>query len=82
MMERDKELFAREFPQWRVKYVKPDMPFSYLASGGMTLRSLAPRFAFGAVRKVEKWLEPWMRHLAMFALIVLERSGDNEQTGM
>lgn len=78
ILERDRKLFSQEFPEWRIKRVKPDMPFCYLASGGMSWRSLVPGFVFGPFRRLEKRLAPWMSHLAMFALVVLKRSESNE----
>lgn len=81
IFERDMQQFSLEFPEWRIKSVKPDMPFCYLASGGMAWRAFAPGLFFGSFRRIERWLSPWMRHLAMFALIVLERLKNNEQPG-
>jgi hypothetical protein len=73
IFERDRRLFEREFPQWRIERVAPMMPFVYLLSGGVSLRSLAPGWSFGPIRAVERGLSRWGRHLAMFALIVLRR---------
>ncbi len=73
LFHRDSALFRSEFPEWRVKSIKPLMPFSYLLSGGLSLRSLMPGAAFGPVRYFENLLEPWIAKLAMFAHIVLER---------
>jgi len=74
LFSRDHALFRSEFPQWQLKSVKPMMPFSYLVAGGLSMRSLAPGSAYAFVRRVENLLEPWMDKLAMFALIVLERT--------
>jgi len=74
IFERDRAKFTAEFPEWRIRQVKPDMPFCYLASGGMSWRSLAPAATFPVVRHMEKRLAPWMSRLAMFARIVLERT--------
>jgi SAM-dependent methyltransferase len=73
IFQRDLALFQREFPQWQVKSIEPGMPFSYLLSGGVSLRSFAPGSMFGPVRRMEKALDPWMKHLAMFSRIVLEK---------
>jgi SAM-dependent methyltransferase len=72
---RDRAIFEREFPEWRLDRVAPFMPFRYLISGGLTYRSLSPAAAFGAWRLCERALSPWMHVLAMFALIRLERRG-------
>jgi len=73
IFQRDLALFRQEFPQWRVKSIESGMPFGYLLSGGVSLRSFAPASLFGLVRRLEKVLDPWMNHLAMFSRVVLEK---------
>jgi SAM-dependent methyltransferase len=73
VFERDRNLFQERFPEWKVLRVQPRMPFRYLLSGGVALRSLMPPATFEFWRGVERMLEPWMRSWAMFALIVTER---------
>jgi SAM-dependent methyltransferase len=73
VFERDRSVFDRDFPQWRVQEVRPSMPLRYLLSGGVSLRSLMPGWTFGAWRRTEQALEPAMGQLAMFATIVLQR---------
>jgi SAM-dependent methyltransferase len=73
LFQRDRLQFAAEFPQWRVKSIEPQMPISYLLSGGVSLRGFAPERAFGPIRRLEERLAPWMDKLAMFAQITLER---------
>lgn len=71
---RDRARFEREFPEWRVVSLTPIMPFRYLLSGGVSMRSLMPAWTFGLWRIVEDAMSPWSRHFAMFAHIVLERT--------
>jgi len=73
VFERDRAVFEAEFPKLRIEQIQPLMPFRYLVSGGVSMRSLMPRAATPLWRALEKSLEPWMRHWAMFALIVLRR---------
>lgn len=73
LFERDRARLASECPEWRIDQIQPGMPFQYLLSGGMAFRASAPAVTQPAWRRVEAWLEPWMKHLAMFALIRLER---------
>lgn len=73
IFERDRPKFEREFPERRIASVRLMMPFRYLLSGGVSLRSLMPGWTFPLWRDIEKLSEPWMRHIAMFALIVLVR---------
>jgi SAM-dependent methyltransferase len=75
VFERDRAKFEREFPEWQVNTIYPIMPFRYLVSGGVSLRSLMPGWAFGLWRGLEKALYPWMDKLAMFAQVVLRRTG-------
>jgi len=75
LFHRDRPQFEREFPGWRIERIAPLMPFTYLLSGGVSLRALAPGWSYGTWRRVERALSPWNRHLAMFAHIVLRRLG-------
>jgi SAM-dependent methyltransferase len=72
---RDRLQFEAEFPMWQVTGIKPIMPFRYLVSGGVSLRALMPGFTFGFWRNIENLLRPWIGKLAMFAQIVLLRTG-------
>jgi hypothetical protein len=74
IFERDRLRFEQEFPEWRIRVIKPMMPFRYLVSGGIALRSLMPGQTFGLWCGLERVLRPWSRTLAMFAQIVLERN--------
>jgi len=73
LFERDRDQFDREFPEWGVQRIEIQMPFRYLVSGGVSMRSLAPGWSFGLCRGFEQALKPWMRSLGMFAMIVLSR---------
>ena len=73
VFQRDRSDFERNFPEWEVVERRPMMPFRYLFSGGVSLRQLAPDWAFRPLEAVEWALRPMNRWLAMFALIVLRR---------
>jgi SAM-dependent methyltransferase len=73
---RDRLKFEQEFPQWRIELIKPIMPFRYLLSGGVSLRSFAPCWSFGLWRRIETALGCWNKQLAMFAQLVLRRRLD------
>jgi SAM-dependent methyltransferase len=77
IFERDRTRFEREFPQWQIYKIQPFMPFRYLLSGGVSQRSLMPNWSFPLWRTIENFLQPWMRHLAMFALVALIKVGDD-----
>jgi SAM-dependent methyltransferase len=70
---RDREKFERDFPMWRVKSIRPIMPFRYLVSGGVSRRSLTPGWSFEIWSALEKCASPFMHRLGMFAHIVLAR---------
>jgi SAM-dependent methyltransferase len=71
MFRRDRAQFEREFPSWNVLGVEPLMPVAYLLSGGVSLRSLAPGWAYKPCRLVERGLEAAGGWMAMFALITI-----------
>lgn len=70
---RDRIKFEQEFPHWQIELIKPIMPFRYLVSGGVSLRSLAPGWSFEFWKQVENILSPWSNHLSLFAQIELRR---------
>jgi SAM-dependent methyltransferase len=73
IFRRDRQKFEKEFPNWRIELIKPIMPFRYLLSGGVSLRSLAPGWSYGLWKQFERALGRWGNQLAMFAQIVLRR---------
>jgi SAM-dependent methyltransferase len=75
---RDRSRFENEFPEWQIHLIKPFMPFRYLLSGGVSLRSFMPGWSFALWRKIENLLQPWMKNLAMFALIALIKGNEVE----
>jgi SAM-dependent methyltransferase len=70
---RDRQKFEQEFPNWRIDVIQPFMPFRYLLSGGVSLRSLSPGWSFTMWKKIETALACWSDELAMFAKIILRR---------
>ena len=74
LFERDRAQFECEFPMLRIQSIKPFLPFRYLVSGGVSLRSLMPGATTPIWRRIEGSLTLWMKSWAMFAEIVLVRS--------
>jgi SAM-dependent methyltransferase len=70
IFDRDRSVFAGLFPQLQIESIQPLMPWAYLLSGGVSMRSLLPGWAFPLIRWTEKRLEP---RQAMFALIILRK---------
>jgi SAM-dependent methyltransferase len=77
---RDRARFEREFPAWAIGAIEPLMPFAYLLSGGVSLRSLVPGWTYGPCRALERALGPAGRRAAMFALIALTRRPERPAT--
>jgi SAM-dependent methyltransferase len=73
LFARDRLSFEREFPMWQIQRITPMMPFCYLISGGVSMRSMMPGWSFKCWRGLENMLWPFMNKLAMFAFIVLQR---------
>jgi SAM-dependent methyltransferase len=73
LFERDRVRFEQEFPQWSIELIAPLMPFRYLVSGGVSLRTLMPGWSTGFWSNLEKLMGVQCRRMAMFALIVLRR---------
>lgn len=71
---RDRPKFESLFPELTIEHMRPFMPFRYLISGGVGLRSLMPGFTYPAWEGLEWMLEPVMAQLAMFAFVSLRRS--------
>ena len=46
----------------------------YLLSGGVSMRTLIPRWSFGLARTIERLLDRRARTWPMFALIVVRRA--------
>ncbi len=73
---RDRARLEAKFPQLRIEEIRPMMPFRYLVSGGVGMRSLMPGLLYGAWAGVEALLSPWRERLAMFALICVSRQAE------
>lgn len=73
IFERDRDQFEREFPVWQVRLIRPFMPFRYLVSGGVSMRSLMPSWSFRFWHRLEHTFSSCMNHLAMFSEIVVVR---------
>ena len=73
---RDRARYERLFPGLPVVHAQPLTGWvSYLASGGVNFRQLAPNFMAGPLAGVEKMLSPLRRLLALQWVIVLRRQG-------
>lgn len=72
IFQRDIEKFEQIHSSWRVKLVEPGFSFSYLLSGGISLRNLAPGCMFEFISCLEDRMPKCLvDKTAMFAAIVL-----------
>ena len=74
---RDREKFEQQFPEWHISQITLHSPFTYLLSGGISLRELLPGCLFETCNRIENMLTPWMDSMAMFATIALTRVKNN-----
>ena len=70
---RDRGKFESEFPELSIEGIRPLLPFRYLISGGVGMRSLMPGFTRPAWEQFERLLESQMARLGMFAFISVVR---------
>lgn len=73
VFQRDREIFEKKFPELRVIRIQPMLPFRYLLSGGVSLRSFMPGWSTSFWRWFENRFEQRMSQWAMFALVSLEK---------
>jgi len=73
---RDREKFEAEFSTLKISGLYCHTPFSYLISGGFSIRQLLPGCLFGLVRTGEYILSPLNNYLGMFMTIKLVKTGD------
>lgn len=76
VFDRDRAEFQRRFPELEIVSIAGLMPLSYLASGGVSMRALAPGRAYRTVRALERGL--LHERGAMFAFIELRRGPRGE----
>ena len=70
---RDRDNFESEFPKLALEQIRPFLPFRYLISGGVGMRSLMPSFTHSFWVRLEKMLESQMQRWAMFAFVSVRR---------
>lgn len=71
VFDRDRGHFERKFPELCVHEILIEMPFRYLLSGGISLRSLMPSFSFRLWKSIESFINPLSDKIGMFAKIIL-----------
>jgi SAM-dependent methyltransferase len=74
---RDKDVFQARFPSLRIERRVPHTALLYLLSGGVSLRSLVPNFAFGPLKEAERLLGPLQNRIASMMTVELVRQTSN-----
>jgi hypothetical protein len=71
IFSRDKSIFEKRFKRLIIESISPLMPFSYLLSGGVSMRNFLPKFFYAPLRRLEKMFNPttW----GMFAFIAVRK---------
>lgn len=70
---RDKEKWHDQ-DKWSIELIREYMPFRYILSGGVSMKSLVPGCFFSPLKVIEEFLPAKLsRILAMFAIIVLQK---------
>lgn len=70
---RDRQRLLRQFPELQIEETLPMMPFRYLVSGGVSMRTLMPEITYEIWRQIESVLSPWAAKLGMFAFFRITR---------
>ena len=70
VFNRDRANFNKNFPKLKIIAIEPMMPFIYLFSGGVSMRSLLPSSTYNFIRYLENFLDE--KKWGMFAFIEIE----------
>lgn len=71
--ERDKDLFAKDFPLLQIKSITYHSPFSYIISGGVSRSAMLPFILYKPVKAVEWILSPLSKQLGLFCTVEIEK---------
>ncbi len=74
VFERDRDIFARDFPQWRIRRLLPLSGLGYYLSGGVSMRKLVPDCLTEPIITLDALLtRAWSGGVALFCFIELEK---------
>ncbi len=71
LFHRDKNIFAKEFPDLSVHFCMCHTPLRYLLSGGFSLRQLVPDWSYPVIKGIETLLGPFNPAIGLFETVVL-----------
>ncbi len=70
---RDRARFETRFPRLRIRSREPHTVFSYILSGGLTLRAMAPAWSFSLWHSIDRLLSNASTVFPIFQTIILEK---------
>ncbi len=73
VFKRDRDRFAKEFPEFEINRLKVHSPFIYLLSGGFTMKALVPAFSYGFFKFLGRLISPLNGCLGMFMTVEILR---------
>ena len=73
IFDRDREKFTHEFPDLKIREISPMNPLRYLASGGVSMKTLIPSSLNNFMEKIENSVFQNNQFWGLFAIIVLEK---------
>ncbi len=79
---RDRHKFESDFPGLVIDEIRPFLPFRYLVSGGVGMRSLMPGWTHSAWKQLEQGLTNYMAKIAMFAFVSLRKKESLESDSL
>jgi len=75
IFHRNRHQFEGEFPNLKILHSEKHTWLRYVLSGGVTMRQMAPDFAFKPLSIVEAWLKGCLPWVALSETYVIRRSG-------
>jgi len=75
VFKRDRLHFERDFSNLRIEAIRLHTPLRYLASGGLSRKATVPISWYAALARMEARAQPLRNGFAMFATIILKRTG-------
>ena len=73
IFKRDRKKFEKMFPGLRIVKMKPHTPFTFVLSGGLTMKNLVPSVTYPVFAFLEKLFSPLNGAIGLFYTIVLEK---------
>ncbi len=73
VFKRDRKLFESKFPNLKITSIKIHTPFSYIISGGFSMKQLIPSWFYPLLKVVEQIISPLNFFFGMFMTVELTK---------